>query len=95
MELQLPSIPLSYSIKTYIFGSASSKEDANDIDILFVYDERVISPSLIYHHIKEYCLEFGEINDRLVHAVVLSTAEEASVGFLDEIEAKIVQHNCL
>ena len=67
----------------YLFGSMIKGPIGPDIDLLCVYDEKKLPPDATYRRLQPL---FEDLHSRFgsgVHPVLLTTAEEDEVGFIE------------
>lgn len=71
-------------ISVYLFGSALYKNDPNDIDVLFVYNN--LETKNIYKIIKSIGKEMESFYNKNIHYMVLSKNEVTQTKIFEKIE---------
>jgi hypothetical protein len=75
---------------TFVFGSSSTCTNPNDLDRLFMYDSRDVSPRDAFALLRTLIAEIEQHVGLRVHATVLLTHEARNSGFIDQVEAVAV-----
>jgi predicted nucleotidyltransferase len=75
MEIQYIIPDNIQGLSIYVFGSILHNSNGNDVDILFVYDDKIFEPRCIYDIIKPIQLKIGNYFQKYVHLMVLSKNE--------------------
>lgn len=74
----------------YLFGSYLRSVDPHDIDLLWLYDKRVMSPEAMMVMVNELESFMATRLPQPIHHTILSTTENAEMGFLESVDAVFV-----
>ena len=72
--------------RVYLFGSACYRQHPRDIDLLFVYDDRILPPEEAYGSFRPMSEYVGDQVGIHVHPTVLSVSEFEASNFLEKVE---------
>lgn len=76
-------ITLPDGLRAFVFGSVLRTDcDANDLDVLFVYDTDLIPPQHVYQVVAKIRAALSSIQPLPIHPLVLSDSEETAEEFL-------------
>src|SRR5690349_17024705 len=79
METRSTRIEVPNGVEAYVFGSVLNEPaNANDVDVLFVYDAAKIHPARIYDVLAPLWFALTKLTGHRIHPVVLSQSEAAS-----------------
>ena len=73
--------------RVFLFGSACHRSHPSDIDILYIYDPKLVRPEDAYARFRPVSNEIARSVGINVHATVLSVTEVEESRFLDQVEA--------
>lgn len=77
-------------ISLYLFGSAKTKKNPNDLDILLIYEQNRLGFEELLR-VKKEIMEFLICNFQLeIDLLILSDEEEAEVNFIGSEEAILI-----
>jgi predicted nucleotidyltransferase len=62
-------------VKIYLFGSILQNINANDVDVLFVYDDKLITAKDVYKVIEQARKDISKYFNKYVHLMILSETE--------------------
>ena len=74
----------------YLFGSYLKSVDPHDVDLLWLYDKTVMSPEAMMVLVNELESFMATRLPRPIHHTILSTTENAEMGFLESVDAVFV-----
>jgi hypothetical protein len=72
--------------RVFLFGSACYRSHPSDIDILYIYDSKLVPPEDAYARFRPVSNEIARSVGINVHATVLSETEVKESRFLERVE---------
>ena len=90
---KLSSMRISHGSRVGVFGSSLTCEAPSDIDLLFLYDPKILSLSRVSENKANISRELVRGFSRPVHITVLSTAENTSSKFAVTVNALFIDQH--
>lgn len=81
---------MKYNTGLFVFGSYMQSVNPHDIDLLWLYDKTVVSPESMLVTVNEIESFMAARLPVPIHHTILSTTENAELGFLGSVDAVFV-----
>lgn len=81
---------MKYNTGLFVFGSYMQSVNPHDIDLLWLYDKTVVSPESMLVTVNEIESFMAARLPVPIHHTILSTTENAELGFLESVDAVFV-----
>ena len=81
---------MKHNTGLYLFGSYLKSVDPNDIDLLWLYDKAAMSPEAMMVMVNKRESFMATRLPQPIHHTILSTTENAEMGFLESVDATFV-----
>ena len=81
---------MKYNTGLFLFGSYIQSVNPHDIDLLWLYDKTVMSPESMLATVNEIESFMAARLPVPIHHTILSTTENAEMGFLESVDAVFV-----